>query len=488
MQIEPIGALTAILGFAIVAYGPVLGIYGLAATSLLGAAAAIKMPALGDASIMPSHLIIPFFLLAALRGARSRERMAAALTFPKAGFWFLVTVAFAMVTAIFLPRIFAGATMVYSLTRSGIDVGVMMSPLGPKAGNVTQAAYLLGDVACFAAAAALVSEGQARHVLAALLLAAGLHLCFAALDLATFATGTGDWLGVIRNANYRMLNEGVIGGFKRIVGSFTEAGAYAYVAIGFYAFCLQLWLRGVASRVTGALAAGQAVTLLLSTSTAAYAAFSLYNLVAYAGCLRRAGERSGDGWRATGYLVAAPLLVAVIVLGMMLIPSVWGMVTGLFDATVSNKLTSQSGVERTRWNLFAIQSAIDTYGIGAGVGSVRASSFLVALPANVGVIGALLYGIFLTKVVTTDSRAPRPAEPVSAAARSACLAVLIAAVVSLGSIDLGLFFVLFAALGTTQHAAGQARARHGDPVVGRPAPMLPVAAALGRWRPSPSAS
>ncbi|MEA1832110.1 hypothetical protein U8607_08440 [Methylobacterium durans] len=451
MQIEPIGILAALLGLAILAAGPVAGIYGLAVTALLGAAAAIKLPALGDASIMPCHLIIPFFLLAVLRSAELRRGMLAALTAPRAGFWFLAAIGFGAVTAIFLPRIFAGATMVYSLTRSGIDVGVVMTPLGPRAGNITQTGYLLGDVACFAAVAALIARGEARHVLAALLLAAGLHLVFALVDLATFATGTGDVLSIIRNANYRMLNEGVIGGFKRIVGSFTEAGAYAYVAIGFYAFCLQLWLRGVSTRLTGGLAAGQALALLLSTSSAAYAAFGAYNLVAYAGCLRRASAGRGGDWRTNSYLVGTPVLAVLVVLGLMLIPSVWTMVTGLFDATVSNKMSSQSGVERARWNLYALQSAVDTFGIGAGVGSVRASSFLVALVANVGVIGTLLYGAFLAvTVLSREARAAAgPAEPVMAAAASACLATLLAAAVTLGSIDLGLFFVILAALATT---------------------------------------
>lgn len=448
MQIEPIGILTAILGLAILAVGPVFGLYALTATALLGAAAAVKMPALGDASIMPSHLIIPFFLVSVLRSRHLRAAMLAAMTFPRAGYWFLVAILFGAVSAIFLPRIFAGATMVYSLTRSGIDVGVVMTPLAPRASNITQTVYLLGDVACFAAVAALAQAGKARHVLAALLLAAALHLGFAALDLATFATGTGDVLALIRNANYRMLNEGVVGGFKRIVGSFTEASAFAYVAIGFYALCLQLWLRGVSTWLTGLLAAGQALTLVLSTSSAAYAAFAAYNLVTYAGCLRRSFAGRGGDWRTNSFLVAAPLFVVLIVLGLMLIPSVWTMVTGLFDATVANKMTSQSGVERTRWNAYALQSFIDTFGIGSGVGSVRASSFLVALVANVGIVGTLLYGAFLVQLLPKAGSAPMRAgaEPERQAARSACLAVLIAATVSLGSIDLGLFFVFLAAL------------------------------------------
>ncbi|GEP03116.1 hypothetical protein [Methylobacterium oxalidis] len=476
MQIEPIGILAALLGLAVLAFGPVVGIYALAATSLLGAAAAIKLPALGDASIMPCHLIIPFLMIAVLRSAELRGGMMAALTFPRAGFWFLAAIVFGAVTAVFLPRIFAGATMVYSLTRSGIDVGVVMTPLGPRASNITQTAYLLGDVACYAAFAALIARGDGRHALAALLLAAGLHLAFALLDLATFATGTGDVLGFIRNANYRMLNEGVIGGFKRIVGSFTEAGAYAYVAIGFYAFCLQLWLRGVSTRLTGALAAGQALALLLSTSSAAYAAFGAYNLVAYAGCLRRAGEGRGGDWRTNAYLVGTPVLAVLVVLGLMLIPSVWTMVTGLFDATVSNKMSSQSGVERARWNAYALQSAIDTLGMGAGVGSVRASSFLVALVSNVGVVGTLLYGAFLTATVTRSASVPEGGqEPVRAAARGACLATLLAATVTLGSIDLGLFFVIFAALATTAPEARAAWPAVLRPIASGDLTLAPVA-------------
>ena len=40
-----------------------------------------------------------------------------------------------------------------------------------------------------------------------------------------------------------MLNDGELGGLKRIVGSFSEAGAYSYAALGLYAFALALWLE-----------------------------------------------------------------------------------------------------------------------------------------------------------------------------------------------------------------------------------------------------
>jgi hypothetical protein len=90
----------------------------------------------------------------------------------------------------------------------------------------------------------------------------------------------------------------------------------------------------------------------------------------------------------------------------------------------------------------------DTYGLGAGVGSVRASSFPIAVLGNIGALGALTYGLFLFEVLF--SRRNRWAEPFPAgcqsAARWACLAQLIGASVAGSFIDLGLPFFIFAGI------------------------------------------
>jgi hypothetical protein len=124
------------------------------------------------------------------------------------------------------------------------------------------------------------------------------------------------------------------------------------------------------------------------------------------------------------------------------------MIANVIDKTVVNKLASASGVERGLWNQQAVANFSDTHSLGAGVGSVRASSFPVAVLGNIGVIGAIAYGGFLFAVLFR--RKNRWTEPYPAAcqsaARWACFAQLLGASVAGSFIDLGLPFFVFAGL------------------------------------------
>ena len=51
------------------------------------------------------------------------------------------------------------------------------------------------------------------------------------------------------------------------------------------------------------------------------------------------------------------------------------------------------------WNAVAFRNALDTWGLGVGIGGARASSYALVLLSNVGVPGVLLYLLFATKVL-----------------------------------------------------------------------------------------
>jgi hypothetical protein len=130
----------------------------------------------------------------------------------------------------------------------------------------------------------------------------------------------------------------------------------------------------------------------------------------------------------------------------------------LLDTMVLNKLSTSSGVERSNWNSQAIQNFLDTFGFGAGNGSVRASSFPIAVIASLGIIGTITYGLFLVTIWSYQkSRADNERVAVQTAARSACLAWLIAATASGSFIDLGLPFFAFAALACADLQVSQIR-------------------------------
>jgi hypothetical protein len=64
-----------------------------------------------------------------------------------------------------------------------------------------------------------------------------------------------------------------------------------------------------------------------------------------------------------------------------------------------NKVDSDSYRERTLMNTLALQTSHDSFYLGAGWGSVRASSFACSLMGNVGIPGVALFLLFLSQVV-----------------------------------------------------------------------------------------
>jgi hypothetical protein len=102
-----------------------------------------------------------------------------------------------------------------------------------------------------------------------------------------------------------------------------------------------------------------------------------------------------------------------------------------------------------------------------------------------GIAGAVLYAAFLSTVVVDTRAAPPDGDWISTAmqraARSACLALLIAASFTSAFVDLGLQFFVLAALGS---APRQPVART---VERQPVPSSsPVRVASSPWRPATS--
>lgn len=454
MSIELIGIVTFALGPLVLWYGAGCGLYALVVSTLLGAAAAVKLPALGDASILPANIILLFYLFAVANSAKCRTATLRLATGPNAGYWFSALVIYAVLTAYFLPRAFAGMTEVYSVARGADDeLGTVVSLLAPRASNLTQSAYYIGDLLCFLAIGAHAAVNGALNVAKAILVAAVVNLAFAGADLITYATGTGEMLDVIRNANYRMLNDGEIGGLKRIVGSFSEASSYGYATLGFFAFALELWLRGIWTWVAGAITALLLATLVVSTSSSTYVALGGYGTLLVARCAYRQFQGRATH-RSLAVVVAVPSFVLILVLGLMLVPSVWAAVTALTDATLVNKLSSQSGVERTQWNMQALKTFSDTAFMGAGLGSVRASSFATAVLSNIGIAGVVLVFVFLIALfipVISDRSESRDAA-VHKAGASAAFILLLAACVSGTSVSLTLLFSIFAGVAAAPQA------------------------------------
>lgn len=448
MQVEPLALVMIAVGFVGLWAGPSVLIGAFFVSTLLGAAAAITLTSLGSANVQPAYLMLGFVVLYALAQRPVRSAAIASLAFPNEGFWLAITALYAVLSAAFLPRIFAGLTYVYTIARTEVGLGLLLAPLTPTTGNITQTVYFIGDVACFLAFAGFArSPAGLKAVATAGVICAAANLLFAGLDLATYWTGTTALLGFLRNATYRMLDDAAIGDFKRIVGSFPEASTFAYYTVGLFAFCSKLWLAQVWPRTTGPIALLSLFALIFSTSSSGYAGLSAFLVALFLVSLSQLAIRPITK-PTFAFVMVAPVLILALIAGLRLHGPSWRIASDLVQQTVIEKLDSQSGVERSRWNHQALINVADTAGLGGGVGSVRASSLPIAVLGNIGVIGGLTYSAFLLGVLVWPCGGwadpfPRACQ---SAAGWACFAQLAAASVAGSFIDLGLPFFIFAGL------------------------------------------
>jgi hypothetical protein len=445
MSIEIIGLVAALLGVIGLVAGSNFIVVTYVVSTLLGASAALILDFLGGAGVSPSQLLLGFLIVSLMKRPKFLRNAVNGLAFPKAGFWLLVTLIYSIFTAIAFPRLFAGMTDVFAVRTTTYA----LEPLAPSTANFTQSVFFTGDFICFFVFSGYLGAPEGRRVLAkAALACAALNLVFGVLDLLTYWTNTTELLGFIRNTNYRMLNDTEVAGFKRIVGSFTEAASFGSMTLGYFAFCTTLWLRGFHPRLTLTLAALSLVALVFSTSTTAYVGLSILLLLLYLQSAYRLLFQSVP--RETAFfLVAAPIVAVIAIVGIALNDAAWAYIQNLLDTIVFNKLATDSGVERSAWIRQALQNFLDTSGFGAGNGSLRASSLLAAMVGSLGAFGAFTYGAFFVRVIFSSRQSPTLDDyeyAVTEAAKSGCLAWFITASIAGAFIDLGLHFFVFAAL------------------------------------------
>jgi len=443
MTFEPIGILAFGVGVISFFLPPTFIIYAFFMSTLLGAAAAFNLSG-ANVSIPPAHVLFIFLFVRLFFPRETQQKILRTMAVGRPAFWLTVTVVTSLVTTYFMPRLFWGELFVFPVRTQVAG----LVPLEPATSNFTQSCYLIADATCFVVLSGYAAtRGGVKVLISAGLAAATLNLVFACVDLFTYFTGTAELLSPIRNASYSMLVETDMGGFKRIVGSFTEASAFGGTTIGYFAFTSRLWLIGVYPRFCGILALLSLVAILFATSSTGYVGLLAYLAVAYAEILLRVMSRPSTRQMQFFVLVVPPLLL-IVGLTIALNGSLSSSARDLFDMFLFEKLASSSGVERSAWNMVALQSFFDTFGLGVGNGSARASSFVIAVLSNLGIFGTIPFAIFFLKILL--GRSDPSYSPLELAgqlaARSMCLAWILAACVSDPLVDLGLQFYAFAAI------------------------------------------
>jgi len=449
MTVEVIGIVAILIGFWSIYREPSFIIYVFVCSTLLGAAAGLILDSLGGASVSPAHLLLGFLVYRLLSDPEMAREAFRSVQPGRPGFWLLVTVLYSIATAYLMPRLFAGQTFVFPVRAQN----AYTEPLEPATSNLTQSVYFIGNLVCFLVMSGVAATRAGTKILLhAALAAAVLNLIFAALDLLTYSTGTAELFSIIRNANYTIYADDQSAGLKRIIGSFSESSSFGSMTLGYFALTLRLWLLGLYPRFTFAVALLSLLALLFATSTTAYVGLIIYLAFLYCEILVRL--LSGRATRQMRmFMFGTPVLLAIVVFAIALSDSGWERFQNLADLFIFNKLNTASGEERSAWNRQALQSFFDTFGFGIGNGSTRASSFLVAALASLGLVGAILFALFMVNVflIADKKGSLNPLDhALRLGAKSACLAWLISNSISNSQIDLGLAFYIFAAIASSK--------------------------------------
>jgi hypothetical protein len=449
MSLELMGLVTVLAGLFILAAPVSWAFPFMVFSTLFGAAAAISLPMLGGASVLVPNLLLVFFTLRVFM-ATGEGYMMSSLRPQSPGFWLLILTVLGIFSAIYFPRVFEGLTETMKVERISSSRNVIaLSPLRFSASNITQAVYALGGLIAFAVSFAYFRHlAKPAHLVTAIIIVAAADIAFAIADVVTYFTGTEYLLSFVRTANYALLTAAEKGGLKRISGTFAEASAFSEYTLVLFAIITSLWLDRIRSWATGLLAALLLLSLLLSTSATALVGLAI--IIPFLWIRSWIGSASTTTSGRPVFLAACLLVIPVTLVSIfVLVPSVGQQVHEFLDMMLLSKAESQSGKERFLWNAMAYEAFVNTFGIGAGLGSARASSFILVLLSNVGLPGLILFVIFTGSILS----APRPAladgeaDVANAAMRAGkcgLIALLIGACTSGTVYDLGLLFYLIA--------------------------------------------
>lgn len=348
---------------------------------------------------------------------------------------------YGMVGAIILPFIFSGTIDVAPLRPVPTPDPFATVPLTFTSQNLTSAGYLLttmlGAVCAFLA---VQTTGAAQKVARIVAIIGLVHATLGFLSILAAGTSFAAFFDFFRNALYNQVKQD-LGGFARMNGIMAEPSSFAGYGVIYFAFNMELWLRNIDRRLTGAAALVLLAALIVSTSTTAYVGIAGYGFLL---ALRQLCFPS---------TIAVSKLIVILGgvfagIGALLLlaltqPQVFRFIESVYQSMIVNKSESESALVRIMWARQGIEAFWVSGGLGVGVGSFRSSSLGTAILGSMGIFGIATYALHVLRVLkplrrstfvtTGDARAD-----VGAAAGWAVIAMSIPAFVAAPSPDPGL--------------------------------------------------
>lgn len=373
--------------FATFRRGPML-LYITFIAQSFGSMAAIPIQLTGGVTFTPGWIATALLALQIFVLRRQYRTAVASLRDPRQTGLLLLCSIYGAVSAFLFPRLFAGTVDVIPM-RIVLHVAV---PLSPVPSNITQAVYFVLTTAIILIVQTIAQDSKGRRqLLTAMMLGGVTAIGTGLLDMAASAAGASAALAPFRNATYSMLVDVELSFARRVVGLMPEASSYAGLCASFLCaiyflkvgFAAEKNLRWAKTLIPAALFA----MVILSTSSSGYVALAMIVAVAMLQSLRelpRVGLRSLTPMLLVYFAVVA--LLAILALA----PSLLDGTMDRLNVVVLQKSKSDSYIERSYWNTQAFETFLGTYGLGAGLGSARASSWPLAVLANLGAPGLLL--------------------------------------------------------------------------------------------------
>lgn len=392
--------------------GPYSGLVVFFAMIPFGMMAAVNLPAVGGTSLMAYDLVL-LTIGGMLLFRTGIGRDVGQLIKPGRPGWALfLFFCYAFFATMFFPRLFAGETEVFSIGRVAGQIGIVSRPLAPGGGNLSQLVRMMLGLIAFAVPAVVILRlGDHKLVFRTMLTVSVVHAGLGILDILTQATNTSFVMAPIRTANYALTLGQNLGGLDRMIGGFPEASSYGYVALGLFGFWLGYWFHHKgSSRLPMIMVVLFAFLVLRGTSSSAYVGAALLVTLFMALRLREVGA-SGTGvldLRVAGALTGIVALLPLVMISLYMLYDFSQGFADFIDRSLLNKLNSDSGVERMSWNIQALRNFSDTWMLGAGLGSVRASNWVAAVLGTTGLIGFVCLVIFLWKLFCISTQNMRP--------------------------------------------------------------------------------
>jgi hypothetical protein len=412
--------------------------------TLFGGASAVDLPLLGGASVQPSFLVL------VLMGVRLV--LAKTVTPGSAGValrenaLLLAYCIYAAVTAFVLPRMFSHRIAVLPMATAHLGA----QPLDFTSQNITTAFYLIGTGFAAVAAAMVAQDERSRRILVTtMVVVTWAHVLFGLADLGLSVVHQEKILLVFRNAHYAMLDQTMMNSVHRIAGIMPEPSAYASYGCVMLALMTELWMRGIAAKMTGVAALAMLTLIILSTSSSGYVTVGAYGFIILMRILFIRGASSTANAATFGALA---LIGAGVATGVLIFEPKAGEGVGeILSEVILTKAQSSSGVERATWARQGLDAFKVSGGFGVGAGSFRSSGMFTAILGSAGVIGISLFLGYVLQVIkplrpsTYRVSVPAPRSLGAAAAWAAFVSLLTAALGS-PSADPGAMFAVLAGL------------------------------------------